>query len=254
MRTACRVAADVLDFAGTLVVAGTSTDEIDAAVHAFTVARNAYPSPLNYAGFPKSVCTSINEVVCHGIPDRESVLRSGDIVKLDVSCFVGGVHGDTCRTWIVPGTDAETVAPAQRLVTATRRALNAAIAVCRPGAPYSTVGDAIDTSIAGSGFSSVRAFTGHGIGTVFHTRPLVYHYASNGATETMAVGHTFTIEPMICEGTSDVRMWSDGWTVVTADGGRCAQFEHTLLVVPDGVEVLTRYPGDELPATTKPTQ
>ena len=239
MRAAGAVAAEVLAAAGELVRPGACPDDIDAFVHALTLALGAYPSPLGYMGFPKSVCCSVNEVVCHGIPDTATVLRPGDIVKLDVSCYLGGVHGDTCRSWIVGG-EAAGDAGARALVRTTKGALDAAIAQMGPGVPVRRVGDVVGALAHAQALEVVTAFAGHGIGEVFHTEPIVYHHPNDSA-HVLREGMTFTIEPMLVEGTSDVALWQDGWAVVTADGGRAAQFEHTLLVTAHGVEVLTRY-------------
>jgi len=236
MRRAGAIAAEVLAAAGELVRPGMSPDQIDDFVHRLTLSLGAYPSPLGYMGFPRSVCCSINEVVCHGIPYVGRVIQPGDIVKLDVSCYVGGVHGDTCRTWVAGEGDAEGAA----LVATTKAALDRAVAACGPGMPVSRIGDIVGGMAEAAGYEVVTAFAGHGIGEVFHTNPIVYHHP-NDSKYILKEGMTFTIEPMIVEGTSDVGMWPDGWGVLTTDGGRAAQFEHTLLVTSHGVEVLTKY-------------
>lgn len=242
MRKAAAVAAEVLDRAGELVKAGISTDQIDDFVHRFTISRGAYPSPLGYMGFPKSVCASINEVVCHGMPDS-TIIRPGDIVKLDVSCYIGGVHGDTCRTFVAGGlgtsnTDLDDVG--RHLVTTTKRALDSAITICGPGVNIGSVGSHIQSILDTEELQGVSAFAGHGIGDIFHTEPIVYHH-KNHSRYTMRPGMTFTIEPMVTEGTGNIEIWEDEWTIVSADGGRSAQFEHTLLITDHGAEVLTRY-------------
>ena len=239
MRAAGALAARVLAAVGALMVPGVSADQVDAFVHRATLAAGAYPSPLGYMGFPRSVCVSVNEVVCHGIPDRGAVFRSGDVVKVDVSCFLGGVHGDTCRTWVVGG-GGDDAAVAEALVRATRAALRGAIALCGPGTPVRDIGAYIGALAEREGLEVVTAFSGHGIGEVFHTQPLVHH-GPNSSPYVLREGMCFTIEPMLVEGSADVGMWADGWTVVTTDGGRAAQFEHTLLVTPHGVDVLTLY-------------
>lgn len=241
MRRAAAIAAQVLAAAGELSVqAGATTDDIDKFVHAETIRLGAYPSPLAYAGFPKSVCTSVNEVVCHGIPDS-TVLRTGDIVKLDVSVFIGGVHGDTCRTFVVGGLQA-TDAAGQHVVKQTKAALDSAIKLCAPGQRINVIGAHIDGLCTAERLESVSAFSGHGVGSVFHTNPIVHHFTNTeGERYVMKPGMTFTIEPMLTEGSAEVEMWPDGWTVVTRDRGRAAQFEHTLLITDSGVEVLTRY-------------
>jgi len=243
MREACAIAREVLDIAGAAVAPGVTTDEIDAIVHAETLKRGAYPSPLNFRGFPKSVCTSVNEVVCHGIPD-DTVLRDGDIVNVDVTCYIGGVHGDLSETFAVGTVDTA----GRRLVKATHDALQAAIAICKPGVPYKAIGAAIDEVIAPTGLAIPRGFVGHGIGHAFHMAPNVVHHTNEDRNGVMAVGHTFTIKPIVNEGVAEVIEWPDKWTIVTKDGGRSAQFEHTLLIVEDGVEVLTaRTPNSQPP-------
>jgi methionyl aminopeptidase len=237
MRAAGKLAAEVLNHAGSLVRPGVTTEEIDAAVHAMIVAAGAYPSPLNYGGFPKSVCTSLNECICHGIPDS-TVLQDGDIVNIDVTVFLDGHHGDTSRTFLVGTVDAE----AQRLVDVTRQALAAAIRICRPGVPFKEIGATIHALADRHKVSTVPAFVGHGVGREFHSGPTVIH-CRNNEPGVMAVGQTFTIEPMLTLGNPRERFWADEWTAVTADGSWSAQFEHTLLIVPGGVEVLTMAEG-----------
>lgn len=239
MRKAGAVAAEVLDFACKAVVPGMTTDDVDKIVHAKCLELRVYPSPLNYSGFPKSVCSSINEVVCHGIPNTGAVINPGDIVKLDVSCYLGGVHGDTCRS-LIAGGDGVGDAGALKLVRVTKECLNAAIAACGPGVPISIVGRTIHPILEANGFDPIREFAGHGIGATFHTEPIVYHHRNTGST-ILKPGMTFTIEPMVAEGNAALVMWPDGWTVVTQDGSRAAQFEHTLLVTEHGVDVLTAY-------------
>jgi methionyl aminopeptidase len=240
MRRAGALAAAVLHAAGSLaVLPGVSTDEIDAFVHAETIRASAYPSPLGYAGFPKSVCTSVNEVVCHGIPEPGVVLRNGDVVKLDVSVYLDGVHGDTCRTWIVGGHEAGDEA-GRHLVTSTKAMLDSALRLCGPGVPIKVIGAHIAAECERTRLESVTAFAGHGIGETFHTNPIVHHCV-NASPYVMVEGMTFTIEPMITEGGAGVDMWGDGWTVVTKDRGRAAQFEHTVLITAHGGEITTAY-------------
>lgn len=240
MRRANEIAARVLAYAGEVAIqVGATTDEIDAIVHDQTIRLGAYPSPLGYAGFPKSVCTSINEVVCHGIPDLDAKLRKGDIVKLDVSCYVGGVHGDTCRTFIAGGTDALD-ASGKHLVQSTKHMLDSAIKICGPGVPIKAIGAHIGSLCDELRLENVDLFSGHGIGETFHTEPIVHH-KRNESRYIMKPGMTFTIEPMITEGSGDVELWPDGWTVVTRDRGRSAQYEHTILITQHGAEVLTKY-------------
>ena len=234
MRTAGQVAAEVLRRAGEAVAVGVTTDEIDALVHDLTIEHGAYPSPLNYRGFPKSVCTSVNEVICHGIPD-DRALRDGDIVNIDVTVFLDGVHGDTNATFEVGTVDPES----HRLISVTKECMWLGIEAVRPGRPVSDIGRAIQDHAFKNHFEVIRAFIGHGIGEQFHTDLQILHYYDPSATTVMRPGMTFTIEPMISAGTWKHQLWSDGWTAVTPDGKRVAQFEHTVLVTDDGSEVLT---------------
>jgi methionyl aminopeptidase len=237
MRVAGRLAAEVLAETGSAVAPGVTTDALDAICHEACIVRGAYPSPLNYNGFPKSICTSVNEVICHGIPD-DRPLQAGDIVNLDVTVFVGGVHGDTNATFLVGEVDEES----RRLVTVTRECLELGIEAVRPDRPISDIGRAIQSYASHHGYGVVRTFVGHGIGEQFHTEPSIPHYFNPGASTTMKPGMTFTIEPMITLGTWRERVWPDQWTAVTADHRRTAQFEHTLVVTEDGAEVLTLTP------------
>jgi len=238
MRAAGQLAARILDQAAELIRPGVKTDEIDALVHEATIAAGAYPSPLNYGKFPKSVCTSLNEVICHGIPDT-TVLQDGDIINVDVTCFLDGYHGDTSRTFLVGNVDED----ARKLVEVTRQALEAGISVCRPGAPYRAIGAVIHGLADQHGYGVCSGFCGHGVGKAFHSGPTILH-CRNTEPGTMVVGQTFTIEPMLTMTKQGVkaRMWNDGWTAVTVDGSWSAQFEHTLLITPTGVEVLTLSP------------
>eukprot|EP00747_Dinoflagellata_sp_TGD_P106118 gnl/TRDRNA2_/TRDRNA2_169767_c0_seq1.p1 gnl/TRDRNA2_/TRDRNA2_169767_c0~~gnl/TRDRNA2_/TRDRNA2_169767_c0_seq1.p1 ORF type:complete len:351 (+),score=57.37 gnl/TRDRNA2_/TRDRNA2_169767_c0_seq1:273-1325(+) len=233
MRAAGRVARHVLDAAGRAVAVGVTTDSIDAVVHEEAIARGAYPSPLNYHKFPKSCCTSVNEVICHGIPDSYK-LQDGDIINVDITVYYGGYHGDCSETFLVGNVDEK----GKQLVKVTHDAWQAAIKYCKPGKAYKGIGAAIEDHIEQFGYSTCRAFCGHGIGKLFHTAPNILHFR-NEKKGLMQVGHIFTIEPMICEGKAGVVMWNDDWTATTKDGKRSAQFEHTLLVTPDGVEAFT---------------
>ena len=243
MRRAGAVAAEILRLAGEFVRPGITTDEIDAYVHELHLERDAYPSPLNYNGFPKSVCTSANEVICHGIPDSR-VLLDGDILNLDVTAYVGGVHGDTNATFLVGDVD-----PVSReLVKVTEECMWLGIEAVKPGRPISDIGRAIEDHAKAHRYGTIRAFIGHGIGEQFHTDIQVLHYYDSRNSLIMRPGMTFTIEPMISLGTWQHKMWDDDWTAVTADGKRTAQFEHTILVTDDGFDVLTGGDGAVSPA------
>ncbi len=239
MRRAGRAAAEVLAEVGAAVAPGVTTDELDRVVHEACLARGGYPSPLGYGGavmpFPKSVCTSVNEVICHGIPDS-TVLRDGDIVNCDVTIYLDGVHGDTNATFLVGEVDEASRA----LVEVTRECLDLGIAAVRPGGTVRDIGRAVQAHAEGKGYGVVRAFVGHGVGRAFHSPPQVHHYDHPGATQRLEPGMTFTVEPMITIGDHEHVMWDDGWTAVTRDRSRSAQFEHTLLVTDDGAEVLTK--------------
>ena len=234
MRRAGRAAAEVLEIGASMIAPGVTTDEIDAAVHQAYIDRGGYPSTLNYRGYPKSLCTSVNEVICHGIPD-DRPLADGDIVNLDVTIWLDGVHGDTNATYCVGAVDDAS----RRLIEITRQCLERGIAAVAPGRPFSEIGRAIETHAIANGYEVVRAFVGHGIGEQFHTDLQIPHYYEPRMTTIIEPGMVFTIEPMISMGTGLHRIWDDDWTAVTADGSRTAQFEHTVLVTDDGVEILT---------------
>jgi methionyl aminopeptidase len=235
LRRASQAAAEVLAEVGALVQPGITTDSLDAAAHEAIIARGGYPSPLYYRGFPKSLCTSVNEVICHGIPDDQQ-LQDGDIVNLDVTVFLDGMHGDTNATFLVGEVD-ET---SRRLVRVTEECLERAIAEVRPGVPVNVIGKAIEQHAKANRFEVVRAFIGHAVGEMFHGALHIPHYYEPRATTELLPGMAFTIEPMIAMGTWRHLIWDDGWTAVTADGRRTAQFEHTLVVTDDGCDVLTR--------------
>ncbi|KAL7518533.1 hypothetical protein ACHAWX_003352 [Stephanocyclus meneghinianus] len=290
MRTAAKLARKLLDYAchPSVACVGTTTEQIDSLIRDAALANSAYPSPLNYMGFPKSVCSSINEVVCHGIPDTRP-LKSGDVVSFDVSCYVGGVHGDNCATIIVGDSDhanghllersgntplleqstlrksredltspylqkdwrsvayktkfdsdeeEERFVTARRLVQAAIESRDEGVRACKPGACLSDVGAAIHAVADAYGYDTVRHYRGHGISSDFHCAPFVKHFRNNEKLQ-LIPGMIFTIEPMITEGTADCQEWDDDWTVLTKDGGRAAQFEHTVLITETGVEVLT---------------
>eukprot|EP00899_Mesostigma_viride_P025043 jgi/Mesvir1/5723/Mv09825-RA.2 len=225
---------EVLDLAGRAVRPGVTTEEIDRIVHEATIAAGAYPSPLNYHSFPKSCCTSVNEVICHGIPDRRP-LEEGDIINIDISVCLDGYHGDLNETFCVGNVSEE----AKNVVRSAYNCLKKAIEMSRPGVRFRDVGDVISRHAASQGTSVVKSYCGHGIGTLFHCAPSIPHYSPNKAVGTMKAGQTFTIEPMINAGSWKDVTWPDGWTAVTSDGKMSAQFEHTLLVTDTGVEVLT---------------
>ncbi|MEW2518318.1 type I methionyl aminopeptidase [Actinacidiphila alni] len=234
MRTASRIAARAMEAAAAAIAPGVTTDELDRIAHEYMVGHQAYPSDLGYRGFPKSLCTSVNEVICHGIPDS-TVLRDGDIVNLDVTAFIDGVHGDCNATYFV----GEVAEESRLLVERTRESLERAIKAVRPGRQINVIGRVIESYAKRFGYGVVRDFTGHGIHTSFHSGLIVPHYDDPRATTVMRPGMTFTIEPMLTLGTHEYDMWDDGWTVVTKDRRRTAQFEHTLVVTADGAEVLT---------------
>ncbi len=234
MRRACAAAARVLRVAGEAVRAGITTDGLDEIAHAETLRLGAYPSPLNYRGFPKSICTSVNEVICHGIPDSRP-LQGGDIVNLDITVYLEGMHGDCSATFLVGEVDPE----GRRLVQVARECLDVGIAAVHPGRPVSDIGKAIEALASRHGYGVVRAYCGHGIGETFHTSLQIPHHHDPSARRQIVPGMTFTVEPMITEGTWEDRLWDDGWTAVTDDGKRSAQFEHTILVTDAGAEILT---------------
>ncbi len=238
MRAVCQLAADTLLFVGPQIRAGMTTDDINKLVHDYTIEHGAVPSPLNYKGFPKSVCTSVNEVVCHGIPGTR-VLRDGDIVNVDVTSYlpkVNGFHGDTSATFFVGTPSPE----ARRLVETARKCLELGIAEVRSGSRLGDIGAAIQEHAEAQGFSVVRDYVGHGIGREFHMPPQVPHYGTRGTLKRLKAGMVFTIEPMVNAGGFACEVLDDDWTVVTADSSLSAQFEHTVLVTETGCEVLTK--------------
>ncbi|MYS80395.1 type I methionyl aminopeptidase [Embleya scabrispora] len=234
MRVAGRIAAGAMEAAAAHIAPGVTTDELDRIAHEYVLDHHAYPSCLGYRGFPKTICTSINEVICHGIPDTTR-LNDGDIVNIDVTVFIGGVHGDTDATYLVGDVDEES----RLLVERTREALNRGIKAVKPGRQINVIGRVIESYAKRFGYGVVRDFTGHGINSSFHSGLIIPHYDDERATTVMEPGMTFTIEPMLTLGTYDYDMWDDGWTVVTKDRKRTAQFEHTLVVTDSGAEVLT---------------
>ncbi len=243
MRKAGRLAAETLDVITPMVKPGTTTETLDKLCHDFIVERQAIPAPLNYRGFPKSICTSINHVVCHGIPG-ERKLAEGDIVNIDVTVILDGWHGDTSRMFFVGKPSLK----AQRLVEATYRAMMAGIKVVRPGAQLGDIGHAIQTVAEAERFSVVRDFCGHGIGRIFHDAPSVLHFGKPETGPELREGMFFTVEPMINAGRWEVKVLDDGWTAVTRDRSLSAQFEHTIGVTAEGFEIFTRSPaGFDLP-------
>jgi methionyl aminopeptidase len=240
MRAVGRLAGQLLDEVEREIRPGITTADIDRLVDESTRSRGAASAPYGYRGFPAHCCISVNEVVCHGIPDRRQVLRDGDIVNVDVTPLLDGLHGDSSRTFLV-GNVAE---PARRLVEDCRESLWRGIRAVRPGGTLGDVGHAIQTFAEGRGYSVVRQFTGHGIGRLFHTDPVVLHFGRPGTGDVIEPGMLFTIEPMINLGDWRCRILADGWTAVTADGSLSAQFEHTIAVTESGVEVLTLGAGE----------
>jgi methionyl aminopeptidase len=235
MRVAGRLAAEVLDMIEPHVVPGVSTDELDRLCHEYMVeVQKVIPAPLNYRGFPKSICTSVNHQVCHGIPSVKK-LKNGDIVNVDITVIHEGYHGDTSKMFFV----GEAQIKAKRLVKTTQECLYRGIAQVRPGAQLGDIGHAIQKHAESNGYSVVQEFCGHGIGKGFHEDPQVLHYGKPGTGVTLSAGMIFTIEPMINLGKRYVKILPDGWTAVTKDHSLSAQFEHTILVTPDGYEILT---------------
>jgi methionyl aminopeptidase len=234
MREACDIGRDALDLAGSMIKPGVTGDEIDKAVHEFIVGKKAYPSPLNYFNFPKSCCISINEQICHGIPDM-GPLQEGDIVNVDISIYYKGMHSDLNETFFVGTVDKES----RRLVEGAYLSLMEAIKQCKPGMMYRELGSTIQRVASLHQLTVVKTYCGHGVGELFHSNPNVAHYYPNKSVGVMRAGHCFTIEPMLNLGTYKDKTWPDQWTAVTCDGKRSAQFEHTLLVTEDGIEILT---------------
>lgn len=240
MRVACKLGREVLDVAARTCEVGVTTAEIDRAVHEACIERDCYPSPLNYYNFPASCCTSVNEVICHGIPDTRP-LQDGDICNVDVTVYHNGFHGDLNETFLVGNVKPE----ARKLVEVTYECLSKAIGIVRPGEKYREIGNVIQKHAQAHGFSVVRSYCGHGIHRLFHTAPNVPHYAKNKTAGVMKAGHCFTIEPMISQGTWRDEMWPDNWTAVTSDGQLSAQFEQTLLVTESGCDILTKRQTNE---------
>jgi methionyl aminopeptidase len=242
MRVAGRLASEVLDMIGEHVKPGVTTDDLDRLCYEHIVNKQkAIPANVGYRGFPKTICTSVNNVICHGIPSATKALKAGDIVNIDVTVIKDGFHGDTSRMYFVGAPSVM----AKRLVDVTRQAMWRGIRAVRPGATLGDVGHAIQSHAEQNRFSVVREYCGHGIGEIYHEDPQVLHYGQPGSGVKLVEGMTFTIEPMINEGQRHTRLLPDGWTVVTKDHKLSAQWEHTIAVTRDGFEVLTAYAGDE---------
>ncbi len=235
MRRAGQLAAQLLDHLAPLVKPGVTTLALNDEAERWTQEKGAISAPLGYNGFPKSICTSINEVICHGIPNAKQILRDGDIINIDVTPILDGYHGDTSRTFLV-GNPSE---KARKLVEVTEECLRRGIAAVRPGGKIGDIGAAIQEYAESHGYSVVRDFVGHGISHIFHTTPQIPHFGKKGKGKRLRPGMVFTIEPMINEGTYEAVLLEDGWTALTKDGKLSAQFEHTIAVVEGGVEILT---------------
>lgn len=244
MKESCRLAAKTLNHIEELLKPGMSTEEVNQICHDFIVSHGAYPSPLNYNGFPKSVCTSLNEVICHGIPSKKDVLKDGDLLNIDVTTYYKKFHGDTNRTFFIGEVSEEK----KKLTRVTYDCMMAGIEVCRPGARLGDIGAVIEELAGDHGYSVVQEYCGHGIGREFHEDPQILHYGKKGTGVEMKPGMTFTIEPMINLGKRHCKLLKDGWTVVTRDGKPSAQFEHTILITQEGSEILTLDPdGRQVP-------
>lgn len=241
MRESCKLAAKTLHFLGKNLRVGMNTEEIDQLCHKYTINRDAIPATLNYHGFPKSLCTSRNEIICHGIPSVKDTIQDGDIINLDVTTIFKGFHGDTNKTFLMGN-----VSTAHRkLVDVTYQCMMAGISVCRPGARLGDIGAVIEEMAHDNGFSVVHEYCGHGIGRLFHEDPQIVHVGKRGTGAEMRPGMTFTIEPMINLGKRHCKLLDDGWTVVTKDKSWSAQFEHTIFITEDGHEILTQFSPEE---------
>lgn len=245
IRRAGQIAADAVVLAGSMCKPGVTTDQLDAAAHDYIISQGAYPSCLGYMGFPKSICTSINEVICHGIPD-DRPLEDGDIINIDITAYLDGVHGDTCAMFTVGEVDDES----KKLIDVTYKAMMRAIKAVKPGREINVIGRVIESYANRFKYGVVRDYTGHGVGEAFHSGLIIPHYDCAPSYDTvMEPGMVFTIEPMLTLGTIDWTQWDDGWTVLTADKSRTAQFEHTLVVTEDGADILT-LPSQQTADTT----
>ena len=241
MKESCKLAAKTLHFLGKNLKIGMSTEDIDKMCHQYMINRGAIPATLGYHGFPKSLCTSRNEIICHGIPSTKDILKDGDIINLDVTTILKGFHGDTNRTFFVGNVKPEY----RKLVDVTHQCMMAGISVCRPGARIGDIGAVIEELAHANGYSVVHEYCGHGIGRIFHEEPQVTHFGKKGTGVEMRPGMTFTIEPMINFGKRHCRVLDDEWTVVTKDKSWSAQFEHTILITEDGHEIMTQFSPEE---------
>jgi methionyl aminopeptidase len=247
MKQSCQLAAKTLNYLHEKIEIGMTTEDINAMCHDFIVSHDAYPSPLNYHGFPKSCCTSLNEVICHGIPSKKDKIKDGDILNIDVTTYFKNFHGDTNKTFLIGNVKPEI----EKLVEVTYQSMMEAIKICRPGARLGDIGATIEKIAHEHGYTVVHEYCGHGIGREFHEEPQVLHYGKAGTGIELKKGMTFTIEPMINLGKRHCRVLKDEWTVVTKDKKPSAQFEHTILITEDGSEILTLDPdrkvGSEIP-------
>ena len=234
MRIAGRIAADAIAHTASFIAPGVSTDELDVIAHEYLIAQNAWPATLDYRGFPKSICTSVNEVICHGIPDARP-LEDGDLISIDITAYIDGVHGDTCATFGVGEISEE----AKLLTERTHEAMMRGIRAIKPGRPISVIGTVIEAYAKRFNYGIVREYTGHGVHTAFHSGLIILHYDEPRLDTTIQPGMTFTVEPMLTIGKADTIQWDDDWTVATRDGSWCAQFEHSIVVTEDGAEILT---------------
>lgn len=234
MRVAGRIAAQAIQVTAAEIAPGVTTDHLDAVAHEFMCDHRAYPSSLGYRGFPKAICTSVNEVICHGIPDARP-LEDGDLVKLDITAYIDGVHGDNCATFGCGTLDQASA----DLMERTRLAMMRGISAVKPGRHLNVIGRVIEAYAARFGYGVVREYTGHGVHTAFHSGLIVYHYDEPRVETIIQEGMTFTVEPMLALGSPQSHVWDDDWTVVTDDGSRVAQWEHTIVVTSTGAEILT---------------
>lgn len=237
MRESSRIASDAIYEAAKAIAPGVTTDHLDAVAHEYMLDHGAYPSSLGYRHFPKSICTSVNEIICHGIPDARP-LEEGDLVKIDITAFKNGVHGDNCGTFGV----GELAEDSRLLLERTKEAMMRGIRAVKPGRETNVIGRVIQSYAKRFGYGVVKEYTGHGVHSSFHSGLVILHYDSDAYRDVMEPGMTFTIEPMLTLGDPSSHVWDDGWTVATNDGSRCAQWEHTIVVTETGAEILTSPP------------